>query len=121
MTAFTFPAPDVRMSMNDRMHHMKRARITAEWRQAAYVWTLNAVSRAGLKRPQPPSRVRIVFGVADPWRRRDPHNLAPTVKAIVDGMVDAKLWPDDTPQYVTVDDPAFSAGTGVVVELTERT
>src|SRR5688500_5504221 len=97
--------------MNDRMHHMKRARITREWRSAAHVWTLDAISHLGLKRPQPPSRIRVVFGVKDPNRRRDPHNMAPTVKAIVDGLVDARLWPDDTPEYVTVEDPGFTTGT----------
>ena len=114
-----FPAPDVRLSMNGREHWAKRARITAEWRSAAKVWTLNAVSH-GLPRPQPPSNVRVVFGVADPWRRRDPHNMAPTVKAIIDGLVDARLFPDDTAAWVTVIDSGFVKGDGVSVELEER-
>lgn len=27
--------------------------------------------------------------------KADPHNTAPTVKALIDGMVHAGLWPDD--------------------------
>lgn len=39
-------------------------------------------------------------------RRRDPHNYTGTVvKAIVDGLKDAGLVPDDTPEWVTVLDP----------------
>jgi len=47
-----------------------------------------------------PSFVRVTFGVRDPGRRRDPHNYMPTVKAIIDGLVDAGVWPDDTPEDV---------------------
>ena len=114
-----FPAPAERLSMNGRDHWGKKARITAEWRSAAKVWALNAVSH-GLPRPQPPCNVRVVFGVPDPGRRRDPHNLAPTVKAIIDGLVDARLFPDDTAEWVTVIDPAFIKGDGVRVELEAR-
>ena len=124
--SIVFPAPDVRLSMNDRTHWARKARITKEWRQAAFTWSLNAVSH-GLTRPQPPSHVRVVFEVSDPWRRRDPHNLAPTVKAIVDGMVDAHIWPDDSSKWVTIDDPVFRKGDDaanlemICVEITERT
>jgi crossover junction endodeoxyribonuclease RusA len=51
--------------------------------------------------------VRVTFPVHDA-RRRDPHNLAPTVKAIVDGLVDAGVWPDDTDTWVIVLDPRFT-------------
>lgn len=34
-------------------------------------------------------------------RRRDPANWAPTAKAVVDGLVDAGLFPDDDYRYVT--------------------
>ena len=33
-------------------------------------------------------------------RRRDPSNLIATQKPILDGLVDAGLVPDDTPEYV---------------------
>lgn len=32
--------------------------------------------------------------------RRDPINLTPTLKVVQDGIVDAKVVPDDTPQYM---------------------
>lgn len=34
-------------------------------------------------------------------RRRDPSNLMPTQKAVVDGLVDAGVVPDDCPPFVT--------------------
>ena len=33
-------------------------------------------------------------------RRRDRHNLAPTVKAMMDGLIDAGLLPDDADRYL---------------------
>ncbi len=33
-------------------------------------------------------------------RRRDPHNYYPTLKAIVDGLVDYGLLPDDSHEYL---------------------
>jgi len=42
-------------------------------------------------------------------------NYFTVVKAIVDGLVDAGLWPDDTNDYVTVTQPILSRGTAEVV------
>ena len=43
------------------------------------------------------------------------------MKACVDGWVDAGLWADDTPEYITTIEPALEVGTtDVTVTLTER-
>lgn len=34
--------------------------------------------------------------------------MSTVVKSIVDGLVDAGLWPDDTAEWVTVADPTFT-------------
>ena len=52
--------------------------------------------------------------------RRDPHNVFATVKPIVDGLVDARFWPDDTAEWVTVLEPEFWTGGMVLVEITPR-
>ena len=45
-----------------------------------------------------PSRVTVA--VAYPTAARaDPDNAAPTVKAIIDGLVDAGVWPDDNSRW----------------------
>ena len=36
-----------------------------------------------------------MFGTNRPNQRRDPHNFTPTVKYILDGLTEAKVWPDD--------------------------
>jgi crossover junction endodeoxyribonuclease RusA len=53
-------------------------------------------------------------------RRRDPMNLVPTRKAVEDGIVDAGVIPDDTPQYSrpavpVVDEPTGKPGRLYVV------
>lgn len=56
--------------------------------------------------------------------RRDPHNFFVTVKHVVDGLVDAGVWPDDTPDWVTTTEPTLEPSTDrigvVVVSITER-
>ncbi len=50
--------------------------------------------------------MHICFDVRDN-RRRDAHNTAPTVKACVDGLVDAGWFKDDDVSRVSVVDPTF--------------
>lgn len=53
-------------------------------------------------------------------RRRDPHNYTGTVvKAIVDGLVDAGFWPDDTGEHVTIVDPMLLPGGREVIVVIE--
>lgn len=95
------------LTMNSRPHWSVRARVTKLWRGTAHAHALAQLGRAPSERRREPCFVRVSFPVPDPNRRRDPHNLAPTVKAIVDGLVDAGVWPDDNEQWVTILDPRF--------------
>jgi crossover junction endodeoxyribonuclease RusA len=113
----TFVQPAVRLSLNDRVHWRVRARITRAWRHAAGYAALDQLGRTPSGRRRPPCTVRVAFPARDPGRRRDPHNMAPTVKAIVDGLVDAGAWPDDTNRFVVVLDPEFVRAAQVVVTL----
>jgi crossover junction endodeoxyribonuclease RusA len=119
---FEFRAPDERLTMNKRYHWAVRARLTRMWRICGHGAAASWRHPCGTDPhpiPLPPCLVRVTFGVPDN-RRRDPHNTAPTVKAIVDGMVDAGLWPDDTPDQVTILDPVFvKGGPMVLVECWE--
>jgi hypothetical protein len=48
----------------------------------------------------PPAIVQVVIPFAQK-RKRDPHNYCGTVlKAIVDGLVEEGLWPDDNPEWI---------------------
>jgi crossover junction endodeoxyribonuclease RusA len=77
------------LNSNQRLHWAQRARLTAHWRELAAALArqakVPALARAHvLAAYLPPDR-----------RRRDPANLYPTVKALVDGLVDAGVLPDD--------------------------
>lgn len=85
------PAPDV---------WQPRHRLTKTWRHAAQVWALAALRRGDLVAIDGP--VRIVAAVCrDTTRgRSDASNRQPTVKAVIDGLVDAGVFPDDSDRWV---------------------
>ncbi len=95
-------AVDTRMTANDRLHWRRRAELTARWRRCGWVYAkqarIPALTRAHiLIEWLPPDR-----------RRRDPANAAPMGKALVDGIVDAGVLPDDSAQFL--DGPDYRLG-----------
>lgn len=115
-----FPAPAKPWSTNqDRnLHHHQRAQRIREWKGAARLLAGPLVNNVPT-----PAVVQVWIPFNDK-RRRDPHNYCGTVtKAIIDGLVMAGLWPDDTPEYVGHREPVLYKGTEVVVKITpmERT
>lgn len=126
-TWITFRQPCPLMSMNDRAHWSVRAREARQWRNATHIAARHAIntSAPGFNPiPLPPSIVTVVLPVPD-RRRRDPHNYFATVKPIIDGLVDAGLWPDDTPEWVTTAEPTLQVKPGwegnlVTIRITPR-
>lgn len=105
-----FPDPAPRMNANDPTPNSKwaaiaRRRDVTAWREAGY---LAARMR---RRPHITGRatVTVWFGTDRPNQRRDPMNWYPTVKALIDGLTQAKLWPDDDAAHVLVAQPVFTA------------
>ena len=90
------PAPCAWISSNDRGMWQRKARLTKEWREAAG-WRAKAAHVPAMQRAE--IEVRLVFPTA---RRRDPHNLMPTAKAAIDGLVDVGVLPDDDATHLTV-------------------
>ena len=92
----TIPAPAPFINLNQRMHWAPKAELTRKWRHAAHVAAHNAGLPTGLK------RVRIVAHIHKTTNREyDAHNLMPTLKACVDGLVtDYGLTVDDTNRHV---------------------
>lgn len=98
---FDQPAP--LMSMNHRAHWTAKNRLTRLWRHAAGWAAASTIHGNG---PISASWIQVHLPV--PTRaHRDPANYAPRTKAIVDGLVDAHLWPDDTPAWVTTLEPVL--------------
>ena len=106
-----FPAPAGLLNLNDRLHWAARSRAAREWRTAAFYGAKRAgVSGLGY------SSVSVELPVRD-RRTRDPHNFVSTVKPLVDGLVDAGVWPDDSSEWVTVAEPVLVVG-GQLVRVT---
>ncbi len=117
---FEFKAPTRPWSINaERKHHWGwRAAKAKLWREAAfYAWKK--------QRPkdweQKPCRIEAVLPVRDS-RRRDASNYFGAIKGLVDGLVDAGCWPDDTAEWVTINQPELVVRKSglVTVRLTER-
>lgn len=111
MIEISFPLPARPWSVNERLHWSKAAALTSAWRHATHAHALSWRNKNGAAWDAHQGRPGLVC-VMIPFRdnrRRDPHNYSATVvKAIVDGLVDAGLWPDDTADWVTVADPTFT-------------
>lgn len=89
------PRPDEWISANHREHHMVRAAKTKAWRQAA-----QAHARAA-RIPALTRATVLAEGCAATNHRRDVDRIALTVKACLDGLTDAGIWPDDNHEHVT--------------------
>jgi len=91
----TIEAPAGWINSNQRLHRQQVAKLTAAWRAAGDA----AVTRM---RWEPYAGPVHIF--AHVWKPRagryDPNNLWPTVKAAVDGLVDAGFLVDDDHKHV---------------------
>lgn len=81
-------------SANARLHWAEKARRTRHVRIAA-AWEAR---RAGITGHR---RVTVAAHIGYPRAgRADPSNAAPVVKAALDGLTDAGVWPDDDSEHV---------------------
>lgn len=83
------------LTANQRMHWRKKAQRTKAIRELAAVQT-----RTFKAEPMEAAHCLVELTWPD-RRRRDAHNLMPTIKACIDGIVDAKLLPDDSDKHLT--------------------
>lgn len=92
--SLTVPRAADWLNANTRTRSLHQAAAIREWRQAAH-WAAKAEKLPRLHKAQIIATLH--FGDR---RRRDCHNYYPTLKAIVDGLVDYGLLPDDSHQYL---------------------
>lgn len=111
----TIYAPTGWINSNQRLHRMVQAKLTAKWREAAR----DLVESAGWE-PYT-GRVHIMVHI---WKTRagryDPNNLWPTVKAAVDGLVEAGFLVDDDHDHVEGPDMRHGGRGAAALVLTIR-
>lgn len=104
------------LNLNQRMHWAKKAQLTKHWRRLAYVNAMAAALPTNL------GRVHIVAHVTKPTNRQyDAHNLLPTLKAAIDGLVDYGLIPDDTNSHLVGPDlrQGGKGDAAIIITITE--
>lgn len=96
MSEWTFKLPMVKpLSLNDRQNHFAKAAAVKQIRDDVHV-----LCRAHKVPKCQKISVHLMWFPGPLVRRRDPLNLVATLKAVEDGVVQAGVVPDDTPQYV---------------------
>lgn len=97
MTTLILDPPAAFISANGRLHFRKRAELTKVWRElaATRVYTL----RQPLLPKYDLAHITVTIRFATN-HRRDVGNYYPTAKAIVDGLVDAGVLPDDDDRHL---------------------
>jgi crossover junction endodeoxyribonuclease RusA len=95
MTELAFVIPDTLwLSANDRMHWAPKSKRTKALRELAYARATDEPVGAF-------DIAHIAAFIGYPRNgRADPANAAPTVKALIDGLVDAGVFPDDDSTHV---------------------
>lgn len=89
------PASQIITSNNERGHWAKHSGIKRTQRHLAEIKARAAQLPKGIE------RVHITVYIDYPdRRRRDAHNLYPTVKPIIDGLVDAGVLIDDSDRHL---------------------
>lgn len=98
MTGRTFTltiiAPAPWLNANSRMDLRRQTPDRRAWRDAGHLYAKQA-KLPTLGKAHITADLCFTFA-----RRRDPHNYYPTVKAVVDGLVDYGLLPDDSSDYL---------------------
>ena len=92
----TIPAPAPWINANARDHWTKKGRLTRSWRSASAAW-----ARYQKLRPVTQPVVIVATVTKTNSRRFDVENLAPTVKAAIDGLRDSGVLPEDDTRWVT--------------------
>jgi crossover junction endodeoxyribonuclease RusA len=94
VTRFTIVLPRVHLlTANQRLHWAQKAA------RNRIIRTRAKVAAQTCSFSYPAAKVTVLVGYPDN-RRRDVHNLMPTVKACIDGCVDAGLLPDDSDKHL---------------------
>ena len=113
------------LTANQRLHWASKARITGYLRTIGRHHARAFVVTEHLHLAHAHALVELTF--PDPGRRRDAANWHPTVKALIDGIVDSGLLADDDKRHLTgpdlriTDERCLPSRVEVAIHLTEAT
>ena len=92
------------LTLNKSLHWAERARRTKVLRRLG-AWQARALQLPKME------RARIIAWIQYPTARRaDPHNASPTIKALIDGLIDYGVLPDDNSEHLEGPDPRRAPG-----------
>lgn len=83
------------LNANQKPHWAKQNKLAQAWRHGAHIYARQQKAPKGLQR----ARVDVYVWKSS-RRRYDPHNLMPTMKPVIDGLVDYGLLPDDSHEFL---------------------
>jgi len=100
MSALTFTIPaNLWLSANDRRHWADKAKRTRTLREMGQLGATAQIAESHKSIRHGTTHIAAFIGYPRNGKA-DPANAAPTVKALIDGMVDAGVWPDDDSTHV---------------------
>ena len=111
-----FDPPTRLLNLNGRQHWARRAADVRVWRRAAWAAGVQAIHDGTATRETGFSTVAITLPVKGNLRR-DPHNFVPTLKAVVDGLVDAGVFADDSVKHLRTLEPVLDQAATVVTVI----
>ncbi|QPE04105.1 hypothetical protein IT882_12970 [Microbacterium schleiferi] len=94
------------LTLNQRLHKQVKAKVTRQVRDKARTLAAN-LGMPVMDRPC----VQLVWLVTS-RHRRDADNVVPTLKALADGLVDAGVARDDTPEFMEKPMPVIAYARG---------
>ena len=107
------------LNANQRLHWSVRGSRTRTIRHAAWALArkqkIPALDRA---------TVRVEYRPPMAWRRGDASNLAPSAKAAIDGLTDARVWTDDNSRHLLTETYVIGPrcqGGQLLIHITEVT
>ena len=93
--------PPAEIRGNSRAHRNKKSKAVKDWRKSGYWHGLIELLEWRVV-----PRVSLQFAFHH-WRKVDLDNLLIGMKPWIDGMVDAEVVQDDTPEHVILEAPTF--------------
>ena len=105
--SWTMPVAEKVWSGNERIHYRVRSQRVKAWRTMARLQAEVLMSSAPVFPLEGKWDVELTLPFTRNGRRDMSNYVSTVVKSVVDGLVDAGVWPDDNFRHVRVIEPSF--------------